>query len=191
MQSPTQFLITPVGGRRYDNIKKIGGIDFITSSSQEDHTVANRYGEVIATPIGYEGDIEPGDILLVHHNVFKLYYDMQGREKSGPSHFVNNVFMVEPDQFFLYKRDGKWHTHSRYCFVRPLDNENCSIFNMNIEDNTKAHLLGQMVYSNKELDSLGIREGDVVGFQPHSEYEFKVDGEVLYRMFTSNICIKI
>ena len=94
MQSPTQFLITPVGGRRYDNIKKIGGVDFITSSSQEDHTVANRYGEVIATPIGYEGDIEPGDILLVHHNVFKLYYDMKGREKSGPSHFVNNIFMV-------------------------------------------------------------------------------------------------
>ena len=58
---------------------------------------------------------------------------------------------------------------------------------MNIEDNTKAHLIGQMVYSNKELDALGIREGDIVSFQPHSEYEFKVDGEVLYRMFTSNI----
>ena len=191
MRSPTQFIVKPVGGRRYDNIKKYGNIEFVTSTSQEDHTVSNRYAEVISTPIGYEGEIGVGDILLVHHNVFKIYYDMQGREKSGPCHFVNDIFMVEPDQFFLYSRGGKWNTHSKYCFVRPLANENSSIFNMNVEDNTKAHLIGQVVYSNKELDALGILEGDIVGFQPHSEYEFKVDGEVLYRMFTNNICIKI
>tara|TARA_R110000824_G_scaffold21748_11_gene80789 strand:- start:933 stop:1508 length:576 start_codon:yes stop_codon:yes gene_type:complete len=191
MQSPTQFIIKPKGGRRYDNITKYGDIEFITSSSQEDHKVTNRYGIVIATPIGYEGEISPGDTLLVHHNVFKIYYDMKGREKSGPCHFRNDIFMVEPDQFFLYKKGDKWKTHSRYCFVRPMTNENCSIFNMNIENNNHLHLVGEVVYSNKELDSLGIKEGDIIGFQPHSEYEFKIEGEILYRMFTKNICIKI
>ena len=191
MRSPTQFIIKPVGGRRYDNIKKYGDIDFVTSTSQEDHTVSNRYGEVIATPLGYEGEIQVGDHLLVHHNVFKIYYDMKGREKSGPCHFRNDIFMVEPDQFFLYKRGDKWKTHSHYCFVRPLANENCTIFNMNFENNNHLPLIGQLVYSNSELEDRGIKEGDIVGFQPHCEYEFRVEGEILYRMFTRNICIKI
>ena len=191
MRSPTLFLIRPIGGRRYDNIKDFGDIQFVTSTSQEDHKVSNRYGEVIALPIGYDGPIEVGDTLLVHHNVFKKYYDMKGREKSGPCHFRNDIFMVEPDQFFLYKNKGKWHTHSRYCFVRPLDNENCSIFNVNLENNSHLHLIGQIVYSNDELSALGVYEGDIISFQPHSEYEFTIEGEKLYRMFTRNICTKI
>ena len=52
MRSPNQFLVRPVGGRRYDNIEKYGDISFITSSSQEDHTVSNRYAEVLSTPLG-------------------------------------------------------------------------------------------------------------------------------------------
>ena len=39
MKSPTDFIVTPVNNRRYNNTKKIGGIDFIVSSSQEDHKV--------------------------------------------------------------------------------------------------------------------------------------------------------
>ena len=191
MRSPTHFLIRPLGGRRYDNIKKFGDVEFITSSSQEDHTVTNRYGEVLATPMNYDGEISVGDTLLVHHNVFKIYYDMKGRAKSGPCHFLDDTFMVEPDQFFLYKKGEAWKTHSRYCFVRPLDNEKCSIFNMNIENTRHRHLIGELVYSNRELEALGLKEGDIIGFQPHSEYEFKIDGEILYRMFTQNICIKV
>ena len=89
MRCPNQFLVKPAGGRRYDNVSKYGDVEFITSSSQEDHTVSNRYAEVISTPIMYDGPIEAGDTLLVHHNVFKKYYDMKGREKSGPCHFRN------------------------------------------------------------------------------------------------------
>ena len=58
MRSPNQFLVRPVGGRRYDNIEKYGDISFITSSSQEDHTVSNRHAEVLSTPLGYDGPIE-------------------------------------------------------------------------------------------------------------------------------------
>ena len=37
MKSPHYFIVKPVKGRRYDNIKNIGGIDFYTSVSQKDH----------------------------------------------------------------------------------------------------------------------------------------------------------
>ena len=76
MKSPFQFIVKPVKGKRYDNTKEIGGIDFIISTSQEDHKFSNRYAEVVSTPIDYSGPIQTGDILLVHHNVFKFYYDI-------------------------------------------------------------------------------------------------------------------
>ena len=85
MKSPFYFSVKPYNGKRYDNTKRIGDIDFIVSSSKEDHTVSNRYASVQETPINYTGEIQPGDILLVHHNVFKYYNDMKGREKSGKS----------------------------------------------------------------------------------------------------------
>ena len=31
---------------------------------------------------------------------------MQGRRKSGRSYFMNDLFFVEPDQFYMY-HDGK------------------------------------------------------------------------------------
>ena len=36
---------------------------------------------------------------------------------------------------------------------------------------------------------IGLTEGKMVSFQPESEYEFTVEGEKVYRMFTRNICI--
>jgi len=57
MKSPFYFITRAYNGRRYDNVKSIGGIDFITSTSEEDHKASNRYAEVIETPLGYEGPI--------------------------------------------------------------------------------------------------------------------------------------
>ena len=42
-------------------LKDIDGMDFITSTSEENHKASNRQGVVVATPLGYDGDIEVGD----------------------------------------------------------------------------------------------------------------------------------
>ena len=78
MKSPFAFIVKPVKGKRYNNTKEIGGIEFIISTSQEDHKYSNREAEVISLPLGYKGPIEVGNTLLVHHNVFKYYNNMKG-----------------------------------------------------------------------------------------------------------------
>ena len=105
MKSPFYFITRPKDGKRYDNTKSIGGIDFITSTSEEDHKFSNRYAEVVESPIGYSGPIQPGDTLLVHHNVFKFYNDMRGRQQSGKSFFKDDLFFIDDEQFFMYKKD--------------------------------------------------------------------------------------
>ena len=73
MQSPFSFIVRPVNGTRYDNVKKIGDLDFLISVSKEDHKAANRYAQVVSTPINYSGDVNIGDILLVKAFLKTIY----------------------------------------------------------------------------------------------------------------------
>ena len=56
----------------------------------------------------------------MNDNVFKIYYDMKGREKSGRSFFKDDLFFIDYDQFYMYYHSGKWQTHSKYCFIKPV-----------------------------------------------------------------------
>jgi hypothetical protein len=187
MKSPFYFIVKPINGKRYDNTKDIGGADFIVSTSEEDHKFSNRYAEVIELPVGYNGPISIGDTLLVHHNAFKYYNDMKGRQKSGKSFFKDDLFFIEPDQFFMYKKGINWYVYDKYCFVRPIPATEYYIEKFLTEE----PLIGQMAYPNEYLLSKGVKQGDVVCFSPDSEYEFTVDGEKLYRMFDHQITIKL
>ena len=183
MKSPFYFIVKPSNDKRYDNTKKIGNVNFITSTSKEDHTVSNRYAIVVETPINYSGPIKIGDTLLVHHNVFKYYNDMYGREKSGKSFFKDDLFFIDFDQFFLYYNKEEWKSHSKYCFIKPIPPKKSFLGKTGKEE----PLMGVVKYNNQELKNLGVKVGDEVSFTPESEYEFYVEDEKLYRMFTDNI----
>ena len=183
MKSPYSFIVKPYNNRRYDNIKSYGDIEFITSTSEEDHKSSNRFAIVVATPINYTGPVKEGDILLVHHNVFKYYNDMYGREKSGKSFFKDDLFFIDFDQFFLYYNKEEWKSHSKYCFIKPIPPKKSFLGKTGKEE----PLMGVVKYNNQELKNLGVKVGDEVSFTPESEYEFYVEDEKLYRMFTDNI----
>lgn len=181
------FIVKPVDGKRYANTKVIGGKEILVSTSQEDHIHANRFAEVIQTPIHYDGPIQQGDTLLVHHNVFKLYYDMYGKEKSGRSFFKEDLFLLDTDQFFMYNKGEGWIAHDKYCFVKPSEKKASFIDKRGNEE----PLVGTIRYINPQLEELGLEEGDEIVYQPYSDYEFTVDGEKLYRMFTDNITVRL
>ena len=187
MQSPFYFIVKPINGKRYNNTKNVGGIELIISTSEEDFRFSNRFAEVIELPLGYEGPIRVGDTLLVHHNVFKFYNDMKGRQKSGKSFFKDDLFFIEDDQFFMYKHNDQWVCHDRYCFVKPVPVEESFIMKLGKEE----PLIGIMKYPNKYLSSQGVKHGDRISFKPNSEYEFTVDDEKLYRMFDHQITRKL
>ncbi len=172
MRSPYCFMCRPVGGVRYDSVNKSG---LVLSASLEDHTTTNRQAEIISLPLNYSGEIQVGDILLVHHNTFRKYFDMKGREKSSPSFFKDDLFLIFPDQYFMYSRDGVWYAPSPYCFMSLCDEPLTAI----------------VEYPNIDMINSGILKGDKVIYQPDSDYEFRIDDKKLYRMFNRNICIQL
>ena len=183
MKSPFSFIVKAYNERRYDNIKNVGGVEFITSVSKEDHISSNRFAIVVETPVGYKGPIQPGDQLLVHHNVFKYYNDMKGVERSGKSYFKDDLFFVDMDQFFMYHNGERWQAHSKYCFIKPIPIQDSWI----LKPGGEEPLTGIVKYTNPMLTKLGVKEGDEVLFEPQCEYPFHINGEKIYRMFWNNI----
>ena len=178
MKSVYNFVVEPVGNR-YNNKKKVGDSELILNTEVFNHQYINREAKVISTPIIGNTDIKPGDIVIVHHNVFRRWHNQHGIEKNSRSYFNESTYLITLDQIFLYNRDKEWIAPEGYCFIKPLK----AINQFNVE--SERPLQGIVKYSDGT-----VKTGDLIGFRPNSEYEFIVDGERLYRVLSNLITIK-
>ena len=178
MKSVYNFVVAP-SGDRYNNSKKVGDSELILNTEIFNHQYVNRRARVISTPIVGETDIEVGDDVIVHHNVFRRWHNINGEEKNSRSYFDEKTYLVNHDQIFLYKRFWEWRTPKGYCWVKPLK----ATDKFNIEK--EKPLQGIVKYSDGTVNVC-----DLIGFRPNSEYEFIVDGERLYRVLSNFITIK-
>ena len=69
MRSPFYFIVSPNKGRRYDNTKEIGGVDVITSTSEEDFRFSTFQTALAFT---YEPIKSPETISMEYFNSFAL-----------------------------------------------------------------------------------------------------------------------
>jgi len=183
MQSLYDFIIKPIG-KRYNNTKKIGDKELIVNTEVFNHQYTNREAEVISIPRLVKTDIKPGDTVIVHHNIFRRWHDARGVEKNSSNFVDETTYKITLDQIFLYKSNNYWQAPDEYCFVKPIHSYNT------LDVDTEQPLVGILKYSNKLLDESGLTEGDLIGFTPSSEYEFIIERERLYRVYTSEITIK-
>ena len=178
MKSVYNFVVTPKGDR-YNNTKEVDGGKLILNTEIFNHQYVNREAIVVSTPMVGQTDIKPGDTVIVHHNVFRRWHDVKGREKNSRSYFNESTYFIAQDQIFLYKRDDEWKAPKGYCFVIPLK----ATDQFNIE--SEKPLQGIIKYSDGTVEV-----NDLIGFRPSSEYEFIVNGERLYRILSNFITIK-
>ena len=178
MKSVYNFVVTPKG-ERYNNKKKVGDSELILNTEIFNHQFINRTAIVKSIPLIGDTDIQPGDEVIVHHNVFRRWHNVKGVEKNSRSFFDENTYLINQDQIFLHKRNKEWKAPKGYCFVKPLKAKNP--LNVDLE----KPLQGIVKYSDGTIEV-----NELVGFRPSSEYEFVVDGERLYRVLSNFITIK-
>lgn len=183
MRSLFHFIVTPKGNRDTNKIK-VNDKELIVNTELQNHQYVNRVGIVLNTPLNEKTDIKKGDEVILHHNVFRRFYDVRGNEVNSKSYFNEETYFADVDQIFLYKRNGEWHAPKNYCFVKPIKSNN--IFSSDFE----TPLTGVIKFLDKSLEKNGIKKNDLVGFTPRSEYEFVIEGERLYRVTTNSIAIK-
>ena len=178
MKSVYNFVVTPKG-ERYNNKKKIGDSELIINTEIYNHQFVNRTAIVKSIPLIGDTDIQPGDEVIVHHNVFRRWHNIKGIEKNSRSFFDESTYLVKEDQIFLYRRYWEWKAMKGYCFVQPIKDTNY------LTEDIEKPCIGKIVYSDGSF-----KEGELVGFTPFSTYEFIINGERLYRVMTQFITIK-
>jgi len=183
MKSVFSFIVKPVGDR-YNNKVKIADRELIVNTKIESFKSVNNFAEVVALPLAYSTDIKVGDIVVIHHNVFRVFYDIRGNKKNSRSYFKDDLYFCEFDQIYLYKNAGKWKAFGDRCFVKPIKNKDY----LNVSKEQK--LIGILKYGNSSLEALKINEGDLVGYTPYGEFDFVIDGQRLYCMKSNDIVIK-
>lgn len=183
MKSLYDFIVKPLG-ETYDNTINVDNTKLILNNNVESFKFVNNYAEVISTPLMLETPVNVGDIILVHHNVFRRWYDMKGKQKNGRAFFVDDLYFVSIDQVYLYKNKNGFNPFGDRCFVKPIKSKN-------VLDNEKEQsLVGILKIGNSSLEALGINQGDLVGFKPNSEFDFLINKERLYCMKSNDIVLR-
>ena len=177
MKAYKDFIISPIG-ERYNNSTKVGDKDLILNTEIFNHQYVNRLAKVIEVPILFNTPVRKDDEIIVHHNVFRRWHDVKGREKNSRSYWKDNKYIISPDQIYLYKKDS-WMAMPGYSFIKPLK----AVDKFNVE--TERPLIGIIKYSDGTYN-----KEELVGFRPNSEYEFIIEGQRLYRVLNNFITIK-
>ena len=185
MQSLYSFIIQPKNGR-YTNEVEVDNKKLIINTTMDDHKFVNRVGVVMSIPLIGDTKLSVGDEVIVHHNVFRRFYNVRGIEKNSTCYFKEDMYFCYYDQIFLYKHEDKWKAPGNFCFVKPILKKEKQI----VSQEKEQKRIGILKYGNSSLEALKINEGDLVGFSPSSEYEFIIDENRLYRMRTNDITIK-
>ena len=178
MKSVYNFVVTPVKNR-YNNTKNIDGKELIVNTEIFNHQYVSREAIVKAIPTVGKTDIKVGDTVIVHHNVFRRWHNQYGIEKNSRAYIDEDTYLVQPDQIFLYKRNKDWQALKGYCFAAPIKSTE------KLNTNKEKPLVGIIKYTDGT-----VKENDLIGFTPNSEYEFIIDGKKLYRLLSKFITIK-
>ena len=177
MRSVYNFVVTPIG-ERYNNKKKIGDKELILNTEIFDHKYVNRKAIIISTPIYNPNNLQEGDKVIVHHNVFRRWHNVKGIEKNSRGFIKQNEYLISQDQVYMYNRNG-WICTPGYTFVKSIKS------NSKYSKDVEQPLIGVVKYSDGTY-----LPTQLVGFTPNSEYEFVVDGERLYRVMNKFITIE-
>jgi len=178
MKSIYNFIVKPFS-ERYENIKKVNGKELIINSNIEYHQFVSKKAVVVYTPAAFDTEIKCGDVVYVHHNIFRRYYDIKGKEKNSGNYFKDDLYFCSLDQIYLYNLK----CNLDYCFVAPLKNKNY------LSISKEKECFGILKYSNKSLEAIGLTPGALVVFTPNSEFEFIVEGQRLYCMKSNDIAV--
>ena len=183
MKSLYDFIVKPLGDK-YKNTVKIAGKNVVINTKIENWKFVNRLAEVIETPLAFKSGIKKGDIVVIHQNVFRTFYDMKGNKKKSRSYFENDLYFSSLDQVYLYKNKNGWNTVGDRCFITPIKS------NDSLTLDKERKLVGILKYGNKSLEALEINPGDLVGYTPNGVWEFLVEEKRLYCMKSNDIVIK-
>ena len=93
MNAYKDFIISPIGDR-YNNSIRVGEKELVLNTEIFNHKYINRLAKVIATPLLFQSPLNVGDEVIVHHNIFRRWHDVKGRERNSRYYLDDNRYLI-------------------------------------------------------------------------------------------------
>ena len=132
MNNPYALIIKPKENR-YKNTKKVSDKNLILNTSISDYRYVSKEAIVKALPGAFKTPLRESDEVLVHHNIFRRFYDVRGEEKNSGNYFKDDMYFCYLDQVYMYKRNDNWIAMPGYCFVNPIQLFSAHLYNLVIQ----------------------------------------------------------
>ena len=178
------YFVVDLPSKFHDEIDFNGGKLYMDTKFDEfEHRVTQ--GEVVSLPHKFDTDVQPGDTLFFHH----LVVINGGMPFAG--HENNYLVSYDPEiainsHAFAYqcKETQDIHPLPGWSILSPCpeekkDDSDSSFDIIGLEQ--KLPTKGVVAYDSEQLQELGVKKGDTVGFKENRDYRFKINGEECYR----------
>lgn len=166
-----------------DTIKTDSGLELYVDSRFDEFQHRTTEAPVVAVPFKYDTGVEPGDTLYFHH----LVVLNEGQVLTGednhylvrydPEHAINN-------QAIAYKKEstGEITPMKGWSLLESVEveKEEHEMFEL-VELKEKPVLKGKVAFMSDEINEVGLKVGDVVGFKENRDYRITIDDKEYYR----------
>jgi co-chaperonin GroES (HSP10) len=182
------LFVVKIKNRLKDTITTESGFELYVDAKFNDFANRTTEAPVMAVPFKYDTGVEVGDTLYFHHLVV-----LGGNNNGQIFTEEDDTYIVNYDpnnaisnQAIAYKsqKDSKIRCLTGWCLLKSIEQEELSLKSDIIEIvelEEKLPTKGEVAYTCKEADEIGVVPGDIVGFKQNRDYRIIIDGQEYYR----------
>ena len=194
MKSPLNFIVK-IDSTTNDKMKTDSGMELYIDTRFNEFDHRTTEGEVLAVPEKRDTPVEVGDTLYFHHHVV-LNGGMPISELDKWYMVIYNPHNAAYNQAIAYKskKTGKVNSIKGWCLLEPDQEDRERPVESEIEVvrlKETPVTTGVVSFPSKELDDLGVSDGDVVGFKKNRDYRIKIEDKEYYRVAVTELLYKL
>ena len=168
----------------------VNGLELYVDPKYDEFSHRKTSGEVVAVPLKYNTGVKEGDTIYFHHHVVinggqKMQYgedlylvrysDTRATENQAIAHKSKETGEVKPMK--------GWSLLTPYMEEAPKLSEIIET----VELTERPYLNGIVAFDSEDLQDMGVKKGDIVGFKKNHDYEVDIDGEKYFRVRTEDL----
>lgn len=193
MRSLNNFIVE-INKELNDEIVTDSGFKLYVDTKYNEFEHRTTEGKVLATPIKFDTGVKSGDTLYFHHHV--VINGGSPLNKEDKQYVVNyDEEHAAQNQAIAYKKgeEGKVYPLYGWALLEPVKEDvkrpEGVVEVVSLEENPVTQ--GVISFPTKQLEEIGVSDGDVVGFKKNRDYRIKIDGKEYYRVAVSELLYKV
>lgn len=168
----------------------VNGLELYVDPKYDEFSHRKTSGEVVAVPLKYNTGVKEGDTIYFHHHVV-----INGGQKMQ---YGDDLYLVRYSEARATENQAIAHKSKETGEIKPMKGWSLLIPYMEeapklseiietVELTERPYINGIVAFDSEDLQDMGVKKGDIVGFKKNHDYEVDIDGEKYFRVRTEDL----